>query len=366
MRITQLANFYSATSGGLRVAVDRLATGYRCAGHDVALIVPAGRTEAVDAGWTIKAPALPNGSGYRVIVSRRSVLRALAATSPELVECHDRLLASWVAPWCRRRRIPVVTFSHERLDAILAQFAGWLPLPIRTAIAARCAHRLIGTTDRLIVCSRFAAAEYGDDAKVRMVSLGVDLERFRPMEKRVGDRLHLICVSRLSTEKRPDIAIDCVRELVRRGHDIDLVVVGTGPRRAGLRERAAGLPIRFTGFLPPPDVAVLLAGADIALAPGPAETFGLGALEALACGTPIVAVLGAGPSEFVRDAPSAGRSVELDPLAFAGAVESLLEVSREDRQLAARHVAGEYDWDRTVAAMLAVHAELGGRPAVRL
>ena len=69
------------------------------------------------------------------------------------------------------------------------------------------------------------------------------------------------------------------------------MVAGDGPLRPRLERRAAraGLPVTFAGFLSGrADLAALLASADVALAPGPAETFGLAALEALACGTPVV------------------------------------------------------------------------------
>src|SRR5204862_6858143 len=74
MRIVQLANFYAPTSGGLRVAVDRLRAGYRAHGDVPTLIVPGAHHRAEDCVIEIASPRLPNGSGYRVIVSHRAVL----------------------------------------------------------------------------------------------------------------------------------------------------------------------------------------------------------------------------------------------------------------------------------------------------
>jgi alpha-1,6-mannosyltransferase len=75
------------------------------------------------------------------------------------------------------------------------------------------------------------------------------------------------------------------------GIDAVLVVAGDGPLRGRL-ERAArrkALPVQFAGFVTDPKhLATLLASADVVVAPGPVETFGLAALEALACGTPVV------------------------------------------------------------------------------
>ena len=64
-------------------------------------------------------------------------------------------------------------------------------------------------------------------------------------------------------------------EFDRVGAD-NLVLVGDGPRRPNLERRAVGLPIEFVGFVNDRTaVAALLASADVAIAPGPHETFGL-------------------------------------------------------------------------------------------
>ena len=84
-------------------------------------------------------------------------------------------------------------------------------------------------------------------------------------------------------------SIEAVAALCDFGVDARLVVVGEGPMRTKLQRQAAGLPIDFTGFVSERrTVAGLLASADVTLAPGPHETFGLAALESLACGTPAV------------------------------------------------------------------------------
>ena len=86
-----------------------------------------------------------------------------------------------------------------------------------------------------------------------------------------------------------DRSIDALPALRDSGVDARLVIIGEGPLRRRLERQAASLPIAFTGFLQDHStIAALLASADVALAPGPHETFGLAALEALACGTPAV------------------------------------------------------------------------------
>ena len=358
--IAQLANFYSPTSGGLRVAVDRLGAGYRDAGHAAALIIPGASNVATSQRIEIASPRLPNGAGYRVIVSKRAVLDRLQTCAPDLIEVHDKLLLPWVSAWARPRGIPVLTVSHERLDVVLGQFAPWLPGAVVRPVTARLSRRVLRHSDVVVACSDFAAAEYGTAANVRRVGLGVDLEQFAPTgsgERRPGP-VRLVCVSRLSAEKRPDIAIAALAEMINRGQPATLALLGSGPWESRLRRQARGLPVRFRGFVSRSEVADELRAADVALVPGPAETFGLGALEALACGTPIVVARGSGAAELVTSASAAGLASDLTGPAFAVAIDQVVHRPYGARSVAARAVAQSRGWDRTIARMLTIHAEL--------
>ncbi|MYR56758.1 glycosyltransferase, partial [Streptomyces sp. SID625] len=108
--------------------------------------------------------------------------------------------------------------------------------------------------------------------------------------------------SRLSVEKRPGTALDTLQALRRRGERAVLVIAGDGPLRGRLehRARARGLPVVLLGHVGDRELlSALQASADVCLAPGPAETFGLAALEALACGTPVVASASSALSEVI-------------------------------------------------------------------
>ena len=133
------------------------------------------------------------------------------------------------------------------------------------------------------------------------------------------DRLLLVHCGRLSVEKRADRSIDALAALRDSGVDARLLIVGDGPLRARLQRQAARLPVDFTGFVESRStVATLLASADVALAPGPHETFGLAALEALACGTPAVVSRTSALTEILTS--DSGASADNDPRAIAGAV----------------------------------------------
>lgn len=374
MRIVQLANFYGPATGGLRTAVDALGRGYVAAGVERALIVP-GPDWSVEEGldgarYTVPARRVPGGSPYRVITDLTSVRAVLDELQPERLEISDKLTLHRLTGWARDREVPTVLISHERLDAVLSPRVP-RRLPLWRAVD-QWNRRLAGAFDAVVCASAFAAAEFeriGASNVVR-APLGVDLSLFHP-DARGGrptvaaDDLHLVCVGRLSREKRPDVALDALRALLAAGVDARLTFVGDGPARPRLAEAAGRLPVTFTGHLRERvGVAVLLAQADVVLAPGPYETFGLSALEALACGTPVVVADTGASSELLGRAP-VGIAAGCDGRAFAAAARALTVEPVETRREAARRRAERYPWSATVAALLALHARLGDAAARR-
>jgi Glycosyl transferases group 1 len=99
-------------------------------------------------------------------------------------------------------------------------------------------------------------------------------------------------------------------------------------------------------------LARLLATADVAIAPGPVETFGLAALEALASGTPVVVCRESALPEVTG---CAGLAADDDAVSYADAVERLLARDTERRRHAAREQATRFDWQTAVDGFLRAH-----------
>ncbi|NYI41020.1 glycosyltransferase [Demequina lutea] len=376
MRIAHIANFYGPTSGGLRTAMHALGSGYRERGHEVLLVVPGERDVVEDTPYgtrvTVGAPVIPGSGGYRVIVRTRKVRRILADFAPDVLEVSDRTTLRSLGAWAVQRGVPSAFFAHERADGILAaNLPAWLRRLVSIEALAdwhnRGTHRRFTT----VVCTtEYARAEFSRAGLHAVkVPLGVDLDRFRPrnasLEARAtvatDDETLLLMAARLSTEKRPELAIDAVRVLRERGERVRLVSAGTGNVAQHMRERAEDLPVTFLGFVTDRDYfAQLLASADVVVAPGPIETFGLAALEALASGTPAVVNAASALPEVVADA---GIAAEGTAESFADAIQAILARDPLKRRVAARARAETMPWSATVDLMLALHtSQLAATP----
>jgi alpha-1,6-mannosyltransferase len=356
-RIVQVANFVTPTSGGLRTTLAHLADGYAAQGHEVVQVLPGERDHVEVTGWgrrvLVASPTVP-GTGYRVMFATPRLQATLAALAPDVLEVHDRTTLRGLGAWAARRQVPSLVVSHERLDRWLRQWLpGWLPL---AAMADRANTALAAGFGTVLCTTGWAAQEFTrlDVPNLCMVPLGVDLTLFRPRLHASGrDDVLLVMASRLSREKRPDLAVDAVRELCRRGVPVRLVVAGHGPMRKRLEREAKDLPIEWRGFVSDRrELAALMAEADVVLAPGPVETFGLAALEALACGSPVVVNRHSALPEVVG---GAGRSAASSGFVFAQAVLELLSLDEATRRQVARRRAEQFSWETTVGGFLDAH-----------
>jgi alpha-1,6-mannosyltransferase len=355
MRIVRLANFVTPQSGGLRTSLRELGAGYLAAGHEPVLVIPGDRDsdEQTSQGRviTLRGPRVPFMGGYRVLLGRQRVARLLAELGPDTLEVSDRTTLRWTGAWARRHRVPAVMVSHESLAALVSFTPAFTPAPGRAADWLN--RRTAASYDTIVCTTGWAAAEFERIGARNVVRapLGVDLRAFRPSAS-WEPRLLVHC-GRLSAEKKPQRSLTTLATLRAAGLPARLVIAGDGPLRTRLEQRAAdqGLPVTFAGFLPgPAEVAKLLASADIVLAPGPAETFGLAALEALACGTPVVVSAESALPEVTGDAGAAVAGEDL-----AAGVLDLLGRPEATRRAAARARAEQFGWPAAVSAFLAVH-----------
>ncbi|MFE5672432.1 glycosyltransferase family 4 protein [Agromyces sp. NPDC056523] len=144
--------------------------------------------------------------------------------------------------------------------------------------------------------------------------------------------LRLVAVGALIPRKGPDLAVETVAELRRRGRDTRLTWVGEGPMRDEVAALAARLDVAdavaFVGERPPDAVRDELAAADLFLMPTSVETFGVSIAEALLSGRPVIVGATGGQRDFV-DEPDGILVEERTATAYADAVERSLALAAD-------------------------------------
>jgi D-inositol-3-phosphate glycosyltransferase len=177
-------------------------------------------------------------------------------------------------------------------------------------------------------------------------------------------------VGRIQPLKGPDVLISALADLRRRdpGTDVTVVICG-GPSGSGLERPSALIELaRSLGvadsvrFLPPQtgdDLAALYRAADLVAVPSHNESFGLVALEAQACGTPVVAAAVGGLVTAVRDGYSGVLVDGHDSQDWARVLDKLLAAPDHRRELSEGAVlhAANFSWDRTAEGLLRVYRE---------
>ncbi|GAA3364999.1 MULTISPECIES: D-inositol-3-phosphate glycosyltransferase [Saccharopolyspora] len=311
-------------------------------------------------------------------------LRAEARHEPGFYDVvHSHYWLSGQVGWLARERwgVPLVHTAHTLAkvkNAALA--AGDTPEP-RVRVLGE--EQVVAEADRLVANTEVEADDlvrlYGASPdEVETIPPGVDLRRFTPGDAtaaraRFGvrpDALVFAFVGRIQPLKAPDVLLRATAELLARRPELrarlEVLVVG-GPSGSGLdrpeslHELAGELGITdVVRFLPPQGGAALAdvyRAADVVAVPSYNESFGLVALEAQACGTPVVAASVGGLPVAVAD----GRSGLLVPGhrtgQWADALGSVTEAGLR-AELAAGTVAHAeaFSWDRTTEALLETYA----------
>ena len=289
-------------------------------------------------------------------------------------------MSGWVGRHLRRRNgIPLVQSFHTLARVKNATLApGDLPEPVLRLAAE---DRIVADADAVIAGSPHERGVlerlYGAaPSRVHTVPAGVDLDifsdridRLRARQDLGGGRIVLF-VGRLQPLKAPDVAVRTLAALDRLlpddGIPTRLVIVGgpSGPASDdshpdALRRLAAHLGIsdRVAILAPRPqqDLAALYRAADVVLVPSRSESFGLVALEAQACGTPVVAAAVGGLQSIVGAGGTLVDSRHPDAFAHAVAPYLLDARLRAATGAAGRAAALDYSWDVTAGATLDVY-----------
>ena len=332
---------------------------------DVAAVAPGVRLLHLDAG---PAAALPKSETDRYIPEFTTALRRLPGY--DVYHCQHWMSGIAALDVAREHGAPLVTSFHS----VAAHSGGDLSegeppeSPHRVPGEARLARE----SDHVIAISAAEARTVifrcgADPDKVSIIPPGVDLELFHPMGP-VGAPPYLAFAARLQPLKGADLTIHALSR-IDPGIRPRLVIAGAqsldfadyaAELRTQVRDLGLNDDVSFIGPQSRTDLATLFAHASMVLVPSYSETFGLVALEAAACGTPVIASAAGGLREAVVHGESGQLMDSRDPGDWARAITSLL-VNNEflaQMRVVARVHARRFTWDSMARQVAAVYESL--------
>jgi len=338
--------------------------------------------------WEANVRVIPISAGPESPVPKEDVYRLLPqflrgmmqfreATGEDYDLMHSHYwLSGWVGQALQSLwRLPHVTMFHSlgeaKNRARVSEHEPGYRIDAERQIAQSADRVICASQDEKEMLIRL----YGvPDDNIELVPCGVDLEEFRPMDKaevrrRLGfpEEPIVLFVGRIEPLKGIDILVRAVAQV---SEDIRfcLVVVGgdasAEAEKTELRRLARKLGIsRRVAFLDAVDHSLLplyYNAADVCVVPSYYESFGLVALEAMACGTPVVASRVGGLQGTVRDSETGFLVPWRCPEPFAERLELLLENEELRRNLGegARAAAEDYAWPRIAERVQAVYDRL--------
>lgn len=280
----------------------------------------------------------------------------------DLIDAHyyypDGVAAGLLAKWLGR---PFVVTARGTDLNLIPQYAYPRRLILDTAARASGS---IGVCQALMDTLRDLG---GEASKLHTLRNGVDLERFVPepraaARERLGlpvDGRYLLSVGLLIERKGHHIAIEALTQLP----DVTLLIAGSGPDRSTLEALAVRLGVadrvRFAGVVPQAELKWWYAAADVLTLCSSREGWANVLLEAMACGTPVIATNIWGTPEVVST-PDAGRLMrERDAASLAEAWRALM-LTPPAREAVRRH-AERFSWEDTTRGQLELFRSVIGR-----
>ena len=343
------------------------------------------------------------------------IRQILTEEMPDIIEVAEKYTLSYLAGHIKRgflkplNRPMVVHLSCERMDDNLRAFvshvipSGWFARRIignyvapmfdyhlanseytaselRDAVVSKGREHRPGTFQKYC-WSFFNSSAVGFSDRVFVSNCGVDSELFNPARKNEETRRQILAesgfpenatvllyVGRVSPEKNIDLLPKVLRSLVSffnldpAKREFRLLIAGDGPQTAWLEkelERCAPGKFKLLGHINEAErLANLYANADIFVHPNPREPFGIGPLEAMASGTPVIVPNSGGVLSYANDENAWLREAESDDY-FAAVMDILNNPEEQERRVQnALETAQLFSWKNSTDRMFQLYDEL--------
>lgn len=340
MKIAMMTNNYKPFLAGVPVSIERLTESLRQQGHQVVVFAPSydGQKQEED---IVRYGALIKGvaGGFSVPNSYDpGIEKSFREGNFDVIHVHHPMMIGRTARYLSAKyNVPLVFTYHTRYEQYLhyvglSGFKEVMPAYIRHC--TRSCDMVIAPTPLI----KSNLKEMKVEAAVKVLPTGLPKDNFLPDEKEaerirkelLGDKTYLFCtVARLAKEKNLSFLFESLK--IRKdsvGADFRLALIGAGPEEMHLREQAKRMglsgEIIFVGQVPNRQIKNYCRASDLFLFSSKSETQGIVLLEAMAAGTPVLAVLATGTEDVVSPGQN-GYLTEEDPGEFAAKLMEVLK-----------------------------------------
>ncbi len=340
MKIAMMTNNYKPFVAGVPISVERLTKGLRELGHQVVVFAPNydGQEQERD---LVRYGALLKGVAGGFSVPNHldpKIERHFREGDFDLIHVHHPMMIGSTARYLSwKYQVPLVYTYHTRYEQYLhyiglSGLKGIMPVYLRSTLK-RCS---------MVIAPTPAIRDYLEEvqigAPVEVLPTGLLDSSFCPDEdnaarlrkKLCGGREFLFCtVARLAKEKNLEFLIESLWFYKQKaGSSFKLALIGEGPYRSQLLNKVKELgmeqEILFVGQVPNDEIKNYCRASDLFLFPSRSETQGIVLLEAMAAGTPVLALKATGTEDIVVD----GKNGYMTSASWAGQEER-----REEEQI---------------------------------
>ncbi|MDE5697767.1 MAG: glycosyltransferase [Lachnospiraceae bacterium] len=362
MKIAMMTNNYLPFIGGVPVSIQRLSEGLRREGHQVTVFAPAYKEQMEDDNimrYHSLIQGIVNGASVPNSFDRR-IEEEFAKGDFDVIHVHHPMMIGWTAVYLARKyNVPLVLTYHTRYEQYLHY------------IKASCLQRAVPLYMKnymkfcdLVFAPTPLMQDYlyriGCEAPVRVLPTGISDSSFqadeavasalrsRLLENGGNRRRYLFCtVARLAREKNLEFLFRVLsgRKKTKGTSDFRLVLVGEGPEEKHLRKLAVRLgleeEIYFAGRVPNGEIKNYCRASDLFLFSSRSETQGIVLLEAMAAGTPVLAVRATGVSDIVVNGVN-GFMTDVSETEFEETLDAMLQSPRGHLEKGAADTARMY------------------------
>jgi glycosyltransferase involved in cell wall biosynthesis len=324
---------------------------------------PVSRTDR--ARWLHRLATLPSGNHFAADrASCTAIVRALAPRGPDVLLAHFGHTALCLIPVARRLRRPLIAHFHgtDLSESLINN--RWYRWSLLRSLPCFHACIVVGSHQKRLLLEHGVPAD-----RIHLLPCGVPTDAFSPAEPSENAIFRFVIVSRLIRSKGIDVSLCAFARVAERMPETELHIVGDGPDRERLVNRAGELSlgerVRFHGVMDEAEVAAILRRSDAFLqhsleVNGWVEGFGVSVAEAAATGLPVVVSRSGGLVDQVVD----GETGFTVPMGDVGAMADAMGRLCADRALARRlgaagrqRMVAEFDSDTLTGRLRAVLAE---------